>query len=128
MHLTINHRTRFRYKHRVALQPHRLVFTPRDSGDLTTIRKTLRIAPEPSITLTLDVFGNQVVTATFAEPTDTLTISNELVVDSKAESWPVFAIDVGAHRYPFNANNRRSVFVFGAFLPVFFLSALGVCT
>ena len=58
MKLIIEHCTRYRYAQPVALQPHRLVVTPRDSGELTTLETTLHCEPAASIAWTLDVFGN----------------------------------------------------------------------
>jgi transglutaminase-like putative cysteine protease len=101
MNLTIAHRTRYRYKRPVALQPHRLVVTPRDSGDLITLRSSLRFEPEASIRWTLDVFGNSIADAVFSEPTDSLLIVNDLLVDHRSPDWPIFAIDSAAHSYPF---------------------------
>jgi transglutaminase-like putative cysteine protease len=101
MLLTIEHRTRYRYARPVMLQPHRLVVTPRESGELTTIRRSLRCEPEATVDWTLDVFGNRVATATFSEPAELLTITSEAVVDHKAPDWPIFSIDPAAHGYPF---------------------------
>lgn len=101
MRLRIQHCTRYHYARAIVLQPHRLVVTPRDSGDLTTIQRSLQCEPEAQLTWNLDVFGNLIATATFAEPTDTLTITSEAVVDHKAAEWPIFTIDPGAHIYPF---------------------------
>ena len=93
MILTIEHHTVYRYARPVVLQPHRLVVTPRDSGELTTIESNLHCVPEANMTWTLDVFGNRVATATFAEPTDHLTIVSHALVDHKAPNWPIFAIE-----------------------------------
>jgi len=101
MILTIAHRTVYRYARPVALQPHRLVVTPRDSGELTTIESALRCEPQANLTWTLDVFGNRVAHAIFAEPTDRLVFTSQAVVDHKAPAWPIFAIDPAAHLYPF---------------------------
>lgn len=101
MRLTINHRTTYQYARRIILQAHRLVVTPRDSGDLTTVERSLHCEPEADISWTLDVHGNLIATATFTQPSDELTIISHAVVDHRAPEWPIFAIDPAAHIYPF---------------------------
>lgn len=101
MRLSIEHCTRYRYAKPVTLQPHRLVVTPRDSGELTTISRSLTCEPAAEISWTLDVFGNAIATATFSEPTDQLTITSSARVEHSAPEWPIFAIDPSAHIYPF---------------------------
>lgn len=101
MRLTIEHLTRYRYARPVGLQPHQFIVTPRDSGDLTVIDRSLRCEPEADLAWTLDVFGNLIATATFAEPTRELTITSQAVVEHTAPEWPIFAIAPYAHNYPF---------------------------
>jgi len=101
MRLKIEHRTVYRYATPVTLQAQRLVLTPRDDAELTTLSRSLRCEPEADILWTVDVFGNQIATAGFSDPTDTLTITSEVEVEHKAPEWPVFVIDPAAHGYPF---------------------------
>jgi transglutaminase-like putative cysteine protease len=101
MRLKIDHRTVYRYADPVRLQAQRLVLTPRDDADLTTVARSLRCEPEADIRWTVDIFGNQIATATFVDDTDTLTIVSEVEVEHRAPEWPVFAIDPDAHGYPF---------------------------
>lgn len=101
MRLTIEHRTIYRYASPVTLQAHRLVLTPRDSAELTTIARSLRCEPDAEIVWTVDVFGNQIATANFAYATDTLAIIGEAEVDHNAPEWPIFTVDPDAHAYPF---------------------------
>lgn len=101
MRLKIEHRTVYRYATSVTLQAQRLVLTPRDDAELSTLSRTLRCEPEADILWTVDVFGNQIATANFSETTDALTITSEVAVEHRAPEWPVFAIDPGAHGYPF---------------------------
>lgn len=101
MVLTIEHHTVYRCARPVVLQPHRLVVTPRDSGELSTIESNLHCVPEANMTWTLDVFGNRVATATFAGPTDHLAIAQYMAVcrflettgvdlDEQAVDWNEF--------------------------------------
>lgn len=101
LRLTIRHETRYRYARPVTVQPHRLIVTPRDGGDLTTVRRSLRCEPEADIGWSVDVFGNLIATASFTGPTRTLAILSEATVEHRAPEWPVFAIDPSAHAHPF---------------------------
>ncbi|WP_454886667.1 transglutaminase family protein [Sphingomonas oryzagri] len=101
MRLRIEHKTSYRYATPVTLQAQRLVLTPRDDAELTTLSRSLRCEPETDIRWMVDVFGNQIATASFSDITDRLTITSEFEVEHKAPEWPVFAIDPDAHGYPF---------------------------
>jgi transglutaminase-like putative cysteine protease len=101
MRLTIEHRTRYRYSREVMLQPHKLIVTPRDSGGLTTVQRSLECSPPAEISWTIDVFGNLVATASFSEPARELMIVGKAVVDHVAPEWPIYAISPEAHSYPF---------------------------
>jgi transglutaminase-like putative cysteine protease len=101
MRLKIDHRTVYRYASPVTLQAQRLVITPRDGAELTTIARALHCEPQADFLWTVDVFGNQIATASFDHPTDTLMIASEVEIDHRASEWPVFTIDPGAHGYPF---------------------------
>jgi len=101
MQLTIKHCTRYQYARAIMLQPHRLIVTPRDSGELFTVRRSLECVPPADVTWSADVFGNLIATATFADPTSELTIISEAVVDHTAPEWPIFPISPDAHVYPF---------------------------
>jgi transglutaminase-like putative cysteine protease len=57
--------------------------------------------PLPELDATEDVFGNTIVTATFAEPAAELRISSDVIVEQSAPAWPVFRIAPRAHVYPF---------------------------
>ena len=101
MRLTIKHSTRYRYCREVMLQPHRLIVTPRDSGELTTMRRSLHCVPPAEITWSIDVFGNLIAIATFAESSAELTFVSEAIVDHNAPEWPIYVISPDAHSYPF---------------------------
>ena len=101
MRLTIEHNTRYRYSREVMLQPHKLIVTPRDSGGLTTVQRSLECSPPAEISWTIDVFGNLVATASFSEPARELMIVGKAVVDHVAPEWPIYAISPEAHSYPF---------------------------
>lgn len=101
MRLTIEHRTRYRYSREVMLQPHKLIVTPRDSGGLTTVQRSLECSPPAEISWTIDVFGNLVATASFFDPTRELMIVSQAIVDHVAPEWPIYSVSPEAHSYPF---------------------------
>lgn len=101
MKLKISHRTLYRYGQPVVLTPHTLVVTPRESGDIRMLARSIRCEPQASISWTVDVFGNLIATATFSSPSSFLTITSEAVVEITKPEWPIFAIEPIAHDYPF---------------------------
>lgn len=99
--LRVRHATSYRYRQPVRIGPHQLMVRPRDSHDLRLISAKLSCSPPAKLTWSHDVFGNSVAQATISEPTDTLSIVSEIVVEQFAPDWPVFAISTSAHAYPF---------------------------
>jgi transglutaminase-like putative cysteine protease len=101
MKLRIEHSTVYRYARPVGLQPHRLMMFPRPDHELQVLASALQFSPNAQLNWAQDVFGNVVATATFAEPTAELAITNSMTVEQCAPAWPVFQIAPGAHSYPF---------------------------
>jgi transglutaminase-like putative cysteine protease len=101
MILTVLHRTRYRYARPVLLQPHQLIVTPAESGELTTVSRSLVCDPPASLSWRSDTFGNLIAVATFAQPAVELTIISEAIVDHRSAQWPIFNVDPSAHVYPF---------------------------
>jgi len=99
--LTIHHRTIYRYRTPIAFGPHRLVLRPRESHSLRLYDYELAIAPAAVVTWAHDVAGNSVATASFSEPSDTLTIDSTATVALDVDRWPVFGIAASAQRFPF---------------------------
>jgi transglutaminase-like putative cysteine protease len=102
MKLSIRHETRYRYRNPVALQPHRLVLSPRSSPDLTILSTSIRCEPEAMLRWSQDVAGNLIATATFGESTTSLLIVSDIDVVDAAVPWPIFEIAPEAHAYPFD--------------------------
>lgn len=102
MHFSVHHQTTYRYLSEVELLPHKLILFPRGSYELTTISKSLIILPEASLNWSQDVFGNLIVTASFAEKTRELVITSDLLVEQIASAWPIFSIATRAHSFPFS--------------------------
>jgi transglutaminase-like putative cysteine protease len=101
MKLTIDHRTIYRYRSPVLLQPHRMILLPRSSHDVVLSSSSLRVSPQAEIAWTQDVFGNLIATGTFFGSTAELTITSRLRVEQLAAVWPVFRIEPVAHSFPF---------------------------
>lgn len=101
MRLAVRHRTTYRYRSPVALQPHRLLLFPRPRHDLVIVDRSLELVPAATLEWGEDVFGNTIATAGFAEPAEMLRIESRATVEQGAAAFPVFAIAPRAHRYPF---------------------------
>jgi transglutaminase-like putative cysteine protease len=99
--LRINHRTTYRYRHPVALGPHRLMLRPRESRDLRLISVDVATTPEAIVTWAQDVFGNAVATASFRATADMLSIDSTAELHLSALPWPVFDVAASAIAFPF---------------------------
>ena len=99
--LTIHHQTIYRYRTPMAFGPHRLMLRPRESHALRLYQHELAITPAAVVTWAHDVAGNSVATASFSEPSDTLTIDSAATLAIDADRWPVFDIAASAQRFPF---------------------------
>ena len=89
MQFSVHHQTTYSYLSEVELLPHKLILFPRGSYELTTISKSLIISPEASLNWSQDVFGNLLVTASFAQKTRELMVTSDLLVEQIASAWPV---------------------------------------
>ncbi|MBB4199777.1 transglutaminase [Rhodoblastus sphagnicola] len=99
--LRIAHRTTYRYRHPVSLNPHRLMLRPRESRDLRLISSEVTITPPATLTWSQDVFGNSVAVATFSNTADTLVIDSVAQLQLADDPWPIFDLEVRAMTYPF---------------------------
>ena len=81
MRLHVEHETIYRYHQPVTFGRHRLVIRPREGHDLRIERMALRIEPSHHVSWVRDVFGNSIALVDFAEPSSTLTIVNDVVVE-----------------------------------------------
>ena len=99
--LQIHHKTTYRYRQPVRLDPHRLILRPRESRDLRLISHDVAVTPEAELNWAHDVFGNSVAMATFRTSADTLVIDSVADLHLNAEAWPVFDVAASAIHYPF---------------------------
>lgn len=102
MRLRIDHVTTYAYRTPVELLAHRMMLSPRSSNALNPIASDLSCDPKAELSWTQDVFGNLIVTASFGEPADRLTITNRVIVEQAADPWPILAIAPHAHSFPFD--------------------------
>lgn len=101
MKLSIRHRTRYRYREPVALNPHRLLARPREGVGLRVIDHAIDAGPSAQIQWSDDVFGNRIATIGFSERVQALTVDAACTVMLDASPWPVFPVAVDVQRYPF---------------------------
>jgi transglutaminase-like putative cysteine protease len=99
--LNVRHTTVYRYRRPVALGDHRLMLRPRDSHDLRLIHTSLNLTPPAALRWSHDVFGNSIVTASFAEPSAELRIESSLRLETYVVERPAFQISPDAASYPF---------------------------
>jgi transglutaminase-like putative cysteine protease len=101
--LTVRHVTVYRYSERVRFGEHRMMFRPRESHDLRLVNMKLDIVPRPSDLRWLhDVFDNSVAIATFDEAASELRFDSTVTLEHIEAPLPDYALDVGAHTYPFH--------------------------
>jgi transglutaminase-like putative cysteine protease len=100
-HLSVRHRTSYRYREPVTLGPHRLMLRPRESCDQKLLSFNLSIVPDARVTWAHDVLGNTVATAMFVGMTNRLVIESVAELQLDAAAWPVFDIAASAISYPF---------------------------
>jgi transglutaminase-like putative cysteine protease len=98
---SIRHATTYLYRRPVSLGVHRLQLRPRENRDIRIISMDLLITPAGSVTWAHDVFGNAIASATFAAPTDRLTIESRVTLAHDAVPHPQFAIAGSAAAFPF---------------------------
>ncbi|MGV3660298.1 MAG: transglutaminase family protein [Prosthecobacter sp.] len=77
----ILHKTTYRYNEPVTFGLHRLVLRPREGHSLTVIRHQLTIVPKARLFWLTDLYGNNVALAEINEPSDTLEITNDAVIE-----------------------------------------------
>ncbi|MEZ0608366.1 transglutaminase N-terminal domain-containing protein [Fibrella sp. WM1] len=83
MHISVEHQLRYQYDQPVVLAPHTLYLYPRTYPYQRLLRYELQISPEPSkVVRNVDVEGNVQQVAYFGGPTDYLTITAQIELDS----------------------------------------------
>lgn len=107
--LHIEHLTRYRYAETVTLQPHILHLRPRDGHDIRVQSSKLDITPAFSIRWKRDVYGNSVAVVGFEQPSDTLTITSDVVVEHYEEAPLEFVLEDSAQQFPFHYDPSEDI-------------------
>ena len=99
---SVNHSTIYRYRRRVKLGRHQLLFRPRDSFDQRLLDCRLTIQPEPAeIRWIHDVFGNCQTLVDFEASSDVLEFDTTIRLEHTPENTPDFRIEEYGRRHPF---------------------------
>jgi transglutaminase-like putative cysteine protease len=100
--LNVRHVTTYRYREKVGLGEHRMMFRPRESHDLRLVTTRLAITPAPSRLRWLhDVFDNSVAVASFAGTTSELRFESNITLEHTTTAAPDYALEAQARAYPF---------------------------
>ena len=91
MRLHIEHTTSYAYAKPVSLQRHRLVLRPREGHDLRIERMRLQLTPAHHLHWSRDVFGNSIALVDFLEPSNVLTIVNDVTLE-RVSPFPTRAL------------------------------------
>jgi transglutaminase-like putative cysteine protease len=98
---SIRHATTYLYRRPVQLGVHRLQLRPRENRDIRVVAIDVVMTPPGTVTWANDVFGNAIANATFAAPTDQLTIESRVTLEHNAVAFPQFDIAGSASFFPF---------------------------
>lgn len=107
--LKITHFTEYRYSNMVTLQPHRLLLRPREGPDVHIQSSSLMIYPEHTVNWHRDVFDNAVAVVDFLAPTQSLTITSEVIIQHFDENPLNFLIEEYAVNFPFNYSPQEEI-------------------
>ena len=100
--LSVRHITRYRYRRRVGLGEHQLLFRPRDSFDQRLLDCRIDVRPRPKQFRWIhDVFGNCLTLVQFGADADELVFDCEIRLDHTPENAPDFQIQEHAKEHPF---------------------------
>ena len=99
--LRIRHTTKYTFPNEVTFLPHTLLFRPREGHYVRINSSLLNIEPANQVRWHRDVNDNSVAVVTFEEPSDTLSIVSEVILENRDDSPLDFLIDKHAVTYPF---------------------------
>lgn len=98
----IVHRTYYNFTYPVTLGPHTLRLRPREGHELRIENFDLKISPQADVLWHRDVEGNSVAIASFALPTQHLSIESDVIVRQYLEKPLDFLVADYAVAYPFS--------------------------
>jgi transglutaminase-like putative cysteine protease len=97
----IVHHTYYNFSDVVSFGPHQLRLRPRENYALHIESFSLKITPTASLLWQVDVEGNSLAVATFAEPATQLAIESEVIIQQYNETPLNFLVADYAVDYPF---------------------------
>lgn len=100
--IRIQHLTEYLFSAPVTLNTHRLLLRPREGHDVRIESSKLDISPAYRIKWQRDVFDNSLAVVSFNEPSNTLRIASEVVIQHYDQAPFDFLLDDYAINYPFN--------------------------
>ncbi len=102
--LKIEHSTTYHYDRVIELLPHKLLLRPREGHDIRIETSKLKISPSNQVKWHRDAYGNSVAVVGFTKPSDTLSVTSEVVIQHY-EAGPLdFIVADYAVHYPFHYN------------------------
>lgn len=99
--MRIVHTTEYHYREPVTFGVHRVLMRPREGHDLRIVNASVEVLPKCSVDWLRDIQGNSIAMITFLEPSSTLRIHSDLIVDLNEERLEEFSIASLAREYPF---------------------------
>jgi transglutaminase-like putative cysteine protease len=99
--LKITHLTEYQFCSTVSLQPHRLLLRPREGPEVHIESSSLTISPAHSVKWHRDALDNAAAVVDFLEPTQTLSITSEVVIQHYVENPFDFLFEDYAVDFPF---------------------------
>lgn len=117
--LQIDHLTVYEFAEAVALLPHKLLLRPREGQDIRIESASLSIYPAHQLRWQRDVYGNSVAVASFAAPSQRLSIASQILL-WHYDSQPLdFLVADSAVRYPFQYDPAEQIDLGPYLLPIF---------
>jgi transglutaminase-like putative cysteine protease len=98
----IRHHTLYTYAAQVWLDDHSLRLRPREGHELRIEASWLRIAPTATLRWHRDAENNSVAIASFSQPTNSLTIESEVLIQQYHQAPLDFVVDPEALFFPFH--------------------------
>ncbi|MEJ2469859.1 MAG: transglutaminase family protein [Desulfuromonadales bacterium] len=99
--LKITHLTEYQYADTVTLQTHQLLLRPREGPEVHIESSALQITPNYRVKWHRDALDNATAMVDFLEPTQTLSITSEVVIQHYEENPLDFLVEEYAVNYPF---------------------------
>lgn len=103
IHVSLEHKTKYRFDHRVGLFPHVIRLRPAPHCRTPISAYSLKVTPEPHfVNWQQDPFGNYLARFVFPEPATELSIEVSLIADLTVINPFDFFLDEGVENFPFD--------------------------